>query len=88
MKMIQIDGASYGAGYGVVDARTESALRRARRCGLELDPTYTAKAFAAFVRGANTQSHGRCALFWNTLSGADISSLVASAPPLPTGLVA
>ncbi len=49
-RALRIDTAELGAGYGHGTAASESATAIGARGGLELDPTYTAKAFAAALR--------------------------------------
>ncbi len=80
-KMIDIDGSLYGAGYGERSEAADDAIIRAELDGLTLDPTYTAKAFAAFLRDARGGRESR--LYWHTLSSADLSGLLGEAPPLP-----
>ncbi|MEM7604150.1 MAG: pyridoxal-phosphate dependent enzyme [Myxococcota bacterium] len=78
-KLLTIDDGHRGAGYGAPDASALEALERASMDGLELDTTYTAKAYDAFLR-AGTKDGPR--LFWNTLSSADLSARLAEAPHL------
>ncbi len=47
---LRVDTAEIGAGYGHGTAATEVATAIGARGGLELDPTYTAKAFTAALR--------------------------------------
>lgn len=64
----------YGDGYGVPTAAGERATRIAATDGIPLEPTYSAKAFAAFIdRVASVKEP---VLFWNTYSSR----------PLPPGL--
>ena len=81
-RMIRIDGSQYGAGYGRGTEAASDAIARARVDDLELDATYTAKAFAAFLRDSRGSRDTR--LFWHTLSSADLSELLREAPPLPS----
>ena len=83
-RLLNVYSGHYGGGYGVVDGATTDALLRAKQSGLELDPTYTGKAFAAFISAAASGRHGRQLLFWNTLSSADLGPLLAVAPPIPS----
>jgi 1-aminocyclopropane-1-carboxylate deaminase/D-cysteine desulfhydrase-like pyridoxal-dependent ACC family enzyme len=73
-----------GGGYGHPTPAGEEATSLAASAGLTLDPTYTAKAFAAALGlargGAGT------VLFWHTLSSAPLGPLLAGAPPLPPAL--
>jgi 1-aminocyclopropane-1-carboxylate deaminase/D-cysteine desulfhydrase-like pyridoxal-dependent ACC family enzyme len=82
-RLLKIDSDHYGGGYGVVDAPTTEALKRSEGSGLVLDPTYTGKAFAAFLDAAGSTRHGRL-LFWNTLSSADLGPLIEQAPSIPS----
>lgn len=83
-RLLKVHSDHYGGGYGVVDGATTEALKRSERSGLTLDPTYTGKAFAAFLSAAASGRNGRRLLFWNTLSSADLSPLLAVAPPIPS----
>ncbi|MCB1616276.1 MAG: pyridoxal-phosphate dependent enzyme [Pseudomonadales bacterium] len=59
----------FGEGYGVETAAGARAMHIAKqRAGLSLEPTYTAKAFAAFLDGLDQNS--QATLFWNTHAGA------------------
>lgn len=56
----------YGDGYGVPTAAGTAAITRAQACGIPLEQTYSAKAFAAFLdRLAAVESP---VLFWDTYS--------------------
>ncbi len=69
-----------GAGYGHSTPEGEEATAFARdSAGLSLDPTYTAKAFAAalsYVRGRRAAR----ILYWHTLSSAPMAPLLRDAP--------
>ena len=69
-----------GAGYGHATPEGAAATRLAREhAGIDLDPTYTAKAFA----GALWQVRARRAehvLYWHTLSSAPMGPLLEGAP--------
>lgn len=67
-----------GRGYGVPTHASQHASREAARCGLVLDDTYTAKAFAA-VLDCVALGRDRTVLFWNTLSSADLAPLLIGA---------
>lgn len=56
----------FGAGYGVPTAAGDKAMQTAARSGISLEPTYSAKAFAAFLDRL-PQTKG-AVLFWNTYS--------------------
>lgn len=66
---VKADSRFLGAGYGHRTREGDEATRLAKAaCGLELDPTYTAKAFAAalaYLRQAGG-TH-RTLLYWHTL---------------------
>ncbi len=62
-----IDFHSVGAGYGIVTREGEHAIQMmARREGIFLDPIYSAKAFAALTRLAETKAIEGRVLFWHT----------------------
>lgn len=77
VRLLEFDHDYFPPGYGASNAATDSALDRARRAGLELDATYTGKAFASFLRRAARKS-GQRLVFWNTLSSADLSGVLSS----------
>ena len=81
IRCIRIDGSMYGSGYGESGGEVEAAMARAGDDGLELDPTYTAKSYAAFIRDSRQDSGPR--IYWHTLSSADLSELLTDSPPLP-----
>jgi D-cysteine desulfhydrase len=53
MRSLRIDARFIGAGYGHASADGERVTELARSFGLELEPTYTAKAFAAALSWAS-----------------------------------
>lgn len=71
-----------GRGYGAPTAAGESASALlADLEGIQLEPTYTAKCFAALLELATQEPYrGRTLLFWNTYSSVDPA---ASLPRLP-----
>ncbi len=86
-----------GAGYGIASAAGERASAVARTCGLELDATYTAKAFAKVLEllkegapvATSTGRRPLRVLYWHTLSAGSLETLLRDAPPaaeLPTAL--
>jgi len=83
---IEVDGRWLGKGYGYSTHESESAIAIAQEAGLELDPTYTAKAFAAALALAK-ETQGPV-LYWHTLSTAPLDAWLADAPPLPPRLEA
>jgi D-cysteine desulfhydrase len=80
-----IDGRFVGAGYGVETPAAARALEVAREAaGLELDQTYTAKAFACvleLLREPMT-SGPRTVLYFHTLSAAPLAPLLEHAPAI------
>src|SRR5690606_34962414 len=64
-RLVVTDGF-VGAGYGRPCPEAEAARELAARAGLELDGTYTAKAFAAAQDRARQGAEGL--IYWHTLS--------------------
>lgn len=64
----------FAGGYAITDRRTIDAMRLAReQTGLELEGTYTGKAFAALLHDlASSASADNDWLFWNTHSSAPL----------------
>lgn len=90
LRSLSIDGRFVGRGYGHRSAPGDHASELARSFGLSLEPTYTAKAFAATLRWAGhvEQPRGACKLrlhqrqtylYWHTLSSAPLSALLEGA---------
>ncbi len=77
LNLIEIDGSQYGNGYGHRTRASEAALAAAAEQGLQLDPTYTSKAFAALL------ARRAPAMFLQTLSSADMKPLLRMAPSIP-----
>lgn len=77
---LEIDASELGRGYGHPTASGERATNEAKRAGLVLDPTYTAKTFAHVL----TMLGGgkRRVLYVHTLSSAPLSPLLENAPEL------
>lgn len=70
-----IDRAHYGSGYGHTTEKGRSAIRlMAEAEGILLEPTYTAKTFAAVLDHRKTESRGGPVLFWNTFNSVDLSA--------------
>lgn len=64
---IDFDDSFRAGGYGLSDSQTQRALSLALAHGLPLDPTYTAKAFAALMEYARRGDlQGQRVLFWHT----------------------
>jgi 1-aminocyclopropane-1-carboxylate deaminase/D-cysteine desulfhydrase-like pyridoxal-dependent ACC family enzyme len=80
-----IEPGFLGAGYGQATAAGDRATDLAEREGLDLDPTYTAKAFAAALDLVEKARFERV-LYWHTLSRAPLEPMLAQAPPLPAEL--
>jgi D-cysteine desulfhydrase len=70
----------FGSGYGEYSPEGVEAAELARREGLSLDGTYTAKAFAALVADARAgELADKTVVFWNTFSSVDLAPAIASA---------
>ena len=65
-----VDARWFGPGYGEPTREGEVAMARARGLGLELEPTYTAKAFAAALELVDA---GRRVVFVQTYAGSHAS---------------
>jgi D-cysteine desulfhydrase len=78
-KRIDVEGRWIGRGYGHATPEGDAATRDARSVGLALDPTYTAKAFAAALGRVREQQDANV-LFWHTLSTASLEALLGDAP--------
>jgi 1-aminocyclopropane-1-carboxylate deaminase/D-cysteine desulfhydrase-like pyridoxal-dependent ACC family enzyme len=83
-RRLGVERGYLGAGYGHPTEVGARATVEARAAGLTLDPTYTAKTFAAALDQVR-RSPG-VVLYWNTLSGRPLEPLLAGAPALPAGL--
>jgi D-cysteine desulfhydrase len=88
---LEIDGRFIGEGYGHASSAGDAATELARSFGLQLEPTYTAKAFAAALQRARAEDHDsarrklrlrgqRTYLYWHTLSSAPLLTLLQGAP--------
>jgi D-cysteine desulfhydrase len=76
---IDFDATRLGAGYGHPVELDEAVAASAAVGGLTLDPTYTAKAFAAATTLA-ARAPSLSVLFWNTLSTTRLEPLLQRAP--------
>ncbi len=76
---VTVDGGFLGKGYGFLTEDGERASDEAQGAGLTLDPTYTAKAFAAALARVRAGPPGTV-LFWHTLSSAPLGPLLRGAP--------
>jgi D-cysteine desulfhydrase len=100
MRLLRVDDRFVGAGYGHPIELGERASELARSFGLGLEPTYTAKAFAAALSFAAStprdnplsklRLHERQTyLYWHTLSAVPLTPLLVGAPErLPPELAA
>ncbi|HVJ22018.1 MAG TPA: pyridoxal-phosphate dependent enzyme [Polyangiaceae bacterium] len=82
-RVLAFDASQAGAGYGHATAAGDAATLEAKNVGLELDPTYTAKTFAAVlehVRRAPAGSVPLRLLYWHTLSAVPLVPLLQGAP--------
>jgi 1-aminocyclopropane-1-carboxylate deaminase/D-cysteine desulfhydrase-like pyridoxal-dependent ACC family enzyme len=98
VRALKIEDGFVGAGYGHATAESEQASELARSFGLELEPTYTAKAFAALLHAIAQRNWSERAvklglrrrqtyLYWHTLSSAPLTALLEGAPlALPSEL--
>jgi 1-aminocyclopropane-1-carboxylate deaminase/D-cysteine desulfhydrase-like pyridoxal-dependent ACC family enzyme len=85
-RRLTVERRQLGAGYGHPTAAGAAATEEARALGLSLDPTYTAKTFAAAL-DLTKRSPGQVVLYWHTLSTRPLEPLLAGAPStLPTRL--
>lgn len=78
LNQLEVDGRWLGGGYGHSTPAGERATALADERGLALDPTYTAKAFAAALDIVNRGRHRRV-LYWHTLSSAPLAPLLENA---------
>ncbi|WP_394842719.1 pyridoxal-phosphate dependent enzyme [Pendulispora brunnea] len=76
---LEIERRYLGRGYGHRTAEGEHATMLAAASGLTLDPTYTAKAFAAALDRV-AEGRYRHVLYVHTLSSAPLSALLEGAP--------
>jgi 1-aminocyclopropane-1-carboxylate deaminase/D-cysteine desulfhydrase-like pyridoxal-dependent ACC family enzyme len=98
LRALRIEDRFIGGGYGHASPESERASELARSFGLNLDPTYTAKAFAALLRAISERKWServgqlglrrrQTYLYWHTLSSAPLTSLLQRAPSaLPSEL--
>jgi 1-aminocyclopropane-1-carboxylate deaminase/D-cysteine desulfhydrase-like pyridoxal-dependent ACC family enzyme len=77
---LAVDERFLGAGYGApTEAGAEATRVAGEALGLELDPTYTAKAFASALWHVRAR-RARHVLYWHTLSSAPMAPLLTGAP--------
>jgi 1-aminocyclopropane-1-carboxylate deaminase/D-cysteine desulfhydrase-like pyridoxal-dependent ACC family enzyme len=76
---IEIDGGMRGPGYGVGTSEGQRATQLAAEDGVGLDPTYTAKAFAAMLEQADRGLAGKRCMFLSSLSSAPMDEIFGPA---------
>jgi 1-aminocyclopropane-1-carboxylate deaminase/D-cysteine desulfhydrase-like pyridoxal-dependent ACC family enzyme len=82
-RQLAFDARFLGAGYGHATILGDEATRDAREgAQLALDPTYTAKAFAAALWHVRAR-RASCILYWHTLSSRPIGPLMLGAVDEP-----
>jgi D-cysteine desulfhydrase len=79
---LELEHRFAGRGYAQPSRAGEAARRVAARHGIELDPTYTAKAFAA-LRARGRAHAGEVVLFWNTFDPREVGHGEVSPGDLP-----
>lgn len=85
---LSVDDDEIGRGYGIPTPSGREAGQLAREVsGLELDPTYTEKAFASLVRAARGKRRGHRLLFVHTLSRVHPKGVEGPLPPHVAGLL-
>ncbi|MFT3926077.1 MAG: pyridoxal-phosphate dependent enzyme [Myxococcales bacterium] len=84
---VVFDHREFGRGYGLSTPASEAALQLAASSGIELDPTYTSKAFASLLRDAENERRGQKLMLWDTLSSAPLAPFLANAPEAPEQFV-
>lgn len=86
IRMLRLDHIEFGRGYGYPTPSADAAEVLGEQDGLRLDPTYTAKAFAALLRDAEGEQYRRKLLLWHTLSSAPMDAVLEKAPTPPPRL--
>lgn len=77
-----MDTAHYGSGYGHPTESGRRAMALAADAeGIQLDLTYTAKAFAALVDAAKGDAGRGPVLFWNTFNSVDLAARAGRVDP-------
>jgi len=84
---VEFDHREFGRGYGLTTPASDAAEHLAAGSGIQLDPTYTGKAFASLLRDAENARRGQPLLFWNTLSSAPLGPFLEGAPEAPERFV-
>ena len=91
MRALQVETRFVGRGYGYPSDDAARVTELARSFGLAVEPTYTAKAFAAATSWVMTTrdveragklrlQQRRSCLYWHTLSAVPLDALLAGAP--------
>jgi D-cysteine desulfhydrase len=86
---LEVQAKYLGAGYGYPTMAGHRATEIGKEHGLALEPTYTAKTFAAVLDVLKQDGPDRCILYWHTFSSAPLAPLLLSAPDeaeIPTEL--
>lgn len=85
LRLVDLRHDQFGDGYGRATDAGNAATRVFADAGLQLDPTYTAKAAATLLGDVATDSAGERPLFWHTLSANEPTDLLEREPlpPLP-----
>jgi D-cysteine desulfhydrase len=78
LRALEVERGQLGAGYGRPTDEGARAAEIAKTSGLHLDPTYTAKAFAAALRVVESGTFLNV-LYWHTLSRVSLSGPLAQA---------
>ncbi len=74
-----IEDNFFGSAYGMPTEKGIEAMRLCReKVGLKLEPTYTAKTFAAFLECCGMDNNKGPMLYWHTCSSVDLSIEAAS----------
>ncbi len=73
-RRFELIGDRIGRGYAHPTPWGQEAIDRAAHVGIDLEHTYTAKAFSHALRMVDRRA-GRHILYWHTLSGADLEPL-------------
>jgi len=88
---LNFDATQIGEGYGIASAAGTQATAVAHELGLELDQTYTAKAFARVLELLSAASSSEAKrlgrpqriLYWHTLAATALDPLLQTAPSEP-----
>lgn len=78
---IVVESDYLGGGYGEPTDEGAAATVAGEVEGIELEQTYTAKTFAAFIDAARSGAFGENLLFWNTYNSIDVRARIGELPP-------